>query len=94
MVGKQKPVSCPTDVSLASQQGLWHFVREDVYGGYCNPEYGHLETPALADFRSRVREVDIVGSKTEPTANLFGNQVLEIEIVRDFGRASARDSDH
>ena len=34
------------------------------------------------------------GQKTEPTAKLFDNQVLEIEIVRDFGRASARDSDH
>ncbi len=34
------------------------------------------------------------GQKTEPTAKLFENQVLETEIVRDFGRASDRDSDH
>ncbi|MEO2019062.1 MAG: hypothetical protein ABGZ53_32355, partial [Fuerstiella sp.] len=33
--------------------------RQRRCAGHYNPEYGHLETPALTDFRSRVREVDI-----------------------------------
>jgi hypothetical protein len=56
----------------------------------------HIYSSDLAktqeDSQGKSHEGATVGSKTPPPEKLFNNQVLEIEIVRDFRQALARES--
>ena len=86
----QKLIPC----SLAA---LWTGISALLFQDVLDGLSADAANPQLPELTRNPRVTKVCfpeGQKTEPTAKLFDNQVLEIEIVRDFGRASARDSDH